>query len=318
MAEVLVLVDHVGGKVRKTTFEMLTIARRLGEPSAVFLGPLSDEAAASLRQYGAAKVYTVDAAAVGRWLVAPKAEVLAQLVDKASPAAVLLSSSAEGKEVAGRLAVKTDSGLITDAVDVEVHDGVAVTTQSVFAGSWTVRARVTRGTPIIAVKANSATPEAAEGAGVVEAFTPTISEAAKGARIVGVEPKGASGRPELDQAAVVVAGGRGTGGDFDPVEKLADALGGAVGASRAAVDSGWYPHAFQIGQTGKVVSPQLYVASGISGAIQHRAGMQTSKTIVAVNKDPEAPIFELVDFGVVGDLHTVLPAATEEITTRKG
>ena len=135
---------------------------------------------------------------------------------------------------------------------------------------------------------------------------------------MGVEPKKSSGRPELNDAAIVVAGGRGTGGNFDPVEGLADALGAAVGASRAAVDSGWYPHSFQIGQTGKVVSPQLYVAAGISGAIQHRAGMQTSKTIVAVNKDNEAPIFELVDFGVVGDLHTVLPAVTDEVKRRKG
>jgi electron transfer flavoprotein alpha subunit len=317
MAEVLVLVDHVDGSIRKTTNEMLTVARRLGEPSAVFVGALSDEAAATLRQYGAAKIYAVDPDAVGQWLVAPTAEVLAQLVAQTSPAAVLLASSAEGKEIAGRLAVKTDSGLITDAVDVEAQDGVPVTTQSVFAGSYTVQARVTRGTPIIALKANSATPEPAEGAGAVEAFTPTISDAAKGARIVGVEPKGATGRPDLEQAAIVVSGGRGTGGNFEPVERLADALGGAVGASRAAVDSGWYPHAFQVGQTGKVVSPQLYVATGISGAIQHRAGMQTSKTIVAVNKDAEAPIFELVDFGVVGDLHTVLPAATEEIEKRK-
>ena len=319
MAEVLVLVDHVNGTVRKTTHELLTFARRLGEPSAVFLGPLSEEAAASLRQHGAATIYAVDAEAVGGWLVAPQAEVLEQLVERTAPAAVLVASSAEGKEVAGRLAVRTDSGLITDAVDVEVVDGVAVTTQSVFAGSYTVQARVTRGTPIIALKANSTTPEPAEGAGVVETVTPTIAEVAKGARIVGVEPKGgASGRPELDQAEIVVSGGRGTGGNFDPVEQLADALGAAVGASRAAVDSGWYPHAFQVGQTGKVVSPQLYLASGISGAIQHRAGMQTSKTIVAVNKDADAPIFELVDFGVVGDLHQVLPAATEEITRRKG
>jgi electron transfer flavoprotein alpha subunit len=318
MSEVLVLVDHVGGSVRKTTNEMLTIARRLGEPSAVFIGQLSDDAAAVLKSYGAEKIYVVDPNAVGPYLVTPKAEVLAQLVGSASPAAVLMSSSAEGKEVGARLAVKTDSGIITDAVDVTAEGGVPVATQSVFAGSYTVRSKVTKGTPIIAVKPNSAAPEAVDGAGTVENVSITISDAAKGAQMTGVEPKKASGRPELTEAAIVVAGGRGTGGNFEPVEALADSLGAAVGASRAAVDSGWYPHTFQIGQTGKVVSPQLYIAAGISGAIQHRAGMQTSKTIVAVNKDEEAPIFELVDFGVVGDLHTVLPAVTEEVNKRKG
>jgi electron transfer flavoprotein alpha subunit len=315
MSEVLVLVDHVGGSVRKTTHEMLTLARRLGEPSAVFIGDLSDDAASSLKEYGAEKIYTVPAKALGPYLVAPKAEVLAQIVEKASPAAVLVTSTDEGKEIAARLAVKTESGMITDAVDVA--EG-GVTTQSVFAGNYTVQAKVTKGTPIIAVKANSATPEASTGAGSVEEVDFSVSDAAKGAKLVGVEPKKSSGRPELTDAAIVVAGGRGTGGDFSEVEAMADALGAAVGASRAAVDSGWYPHSYQIGQTGKVVSPQLYVANGISGAIQHRAGMQTSKTIVAVNKDEEAPIFEMVDFGVVGDLHTVLPAATEGINKRKG
>ncbi len=317
MSEVLVLVDHVGGTVRKTTNEMLTIARRLGEPSAVFIGQLSDEATAALKQYGAEKIYVIDPKAVGPYLVNPKAEVLAQLVESASPSAVLMSSSAEGKEVGARLAVKTDSGIITDAVDVTDEGGTPVASQSVFAGSYTVTSKVTKGTPIFAIKPNSATPEEAAGAGTVEEVSVTISDAAKGAQMTGVEPKKASGRPELTEAAIVVAGGRGTGGNFEPVEELADAMGAAVGASRAAVDSGWYPHAFQIGQTGKVVSPQLYVANGISGAIQHRAGMQTSKTIVAVNKDEEAPIFELVDFGVVGDLHTVLPTVTEEVNKRK-
>ncbi len=315
MSEVLVLVDHVGGTVRKTTNEMLTMARRLGEPSAVFIGQPSEEALGVLRKYGAAKVYTVDPNALGPYLVAPKSEVLAQLVAASSPAAVLVSSSAEGKEIAARLAVKTDSGLVTDAVDLDA-DGVA--TQSVFAGSWTVRSKVTKGTPIVAVKPNSATPEAAEAAGTVEEFSVSVPDSAKGVQLTGVEPKKSTGRPELTEAAIIVAGGRGTGGKFEPVEQLADALGAAVGASRAVVDSGWYPHAFQIGQTGKVVSPQLYLAAGISGAIQHRAGMQTSKTIVAVNKDEEAPIFELSDFGVVGDLHTVLPSVTEEVEKRKG
>ncbi len=320
MSEVLVLIDHLDGAVRKPTYELLTIARRLGEPSAVYIGPADQaaEAVEKVKAYGAEKVYVVDDAEIKGYLVAPKAEALQQLVEKASPAAVLIPSTGEGKEIAGRLAIKTGSGLITDAVDVEADGDTAVTTQSVFAGSWTVQARVTTGTPIITVKPNSAPPEETAGAGTIEEFAPTISEAAKTAKIVASQPRQASGRPELTEAAIVVSGGRGTGGDFAPIEGLADALGAAVGASRAAVDSGWMPHSFQVGQTGKVVSPQLYVANGISGAIQHRAGMQTSKTIVAVNKDEEAPIFELVDFGVVGDLHSVLPAATEEITKRKG
>ncbi len=320
MTEVLVLVDHVDGTVKKPTLELLTIAARLGEPSAVFIGAADqvDAVAEAVKPYGAHKVYAVDDSEIKGYLVAPKAEALAQLVEKTSPAAVLISSSVEGKEVAGRLAIKIGSGLITDAVDVQPGDGGApVTTQSVFAGNFSVSARVTRGTPIITVKPNSAAPEQAEGAAAVEQFAVTISDAAKGAQIIASQPRQATGRPELTEAAIVVSGGRGTGGDFEPVEGFADAIGAAVGASRAAVDSGWKPHSFQVGQTGKTVSPQLYVANGISGAIQHRAGMQTSKTIVAVNKDDEAPIFELVDFGVVGDLHKVLPAATEQINARK-
>jgi len=320
MSEVLVLVDHVEGHVTKATTELLSIARRLGEPSAVLIGGSEEVASAaeSLRKYGAAKIYTVDDADTKDYLVAPQAEVLAQLVAKTSPAAVLIVSGGQGKEIAGRLAVKTGSGLLTDAVDVQVADGAPVTTQSVFAGSYTVQATVTRGTPIITVKPNSATPEEAEAAGTQEVVEASVPDTARTAKVTASEPRQASGRPDLTGAAIVVSGGRGTGGDFEPVEQFADSLGAAVGASRAAVDSGWYPHSFQVGQTGKTVSPQLYVASGISGAIQHRAGMQTSKTIVAVNKDDEAPIFELVDFGVVGDLHAVLPAATEQVNQRKG
>ena len=315
MSEVLVLVEHVDGHVTKPTTELLTIARRLGEPSAVYIGGDVSAAADTLKSFGAAKIYVVDDADIKDYLVAPKAEVLAQLVEKTSPAAVLIPSGGEGKEIAARLAVKTGSGLITDAVDVQEGP---VTTQSVFAGNYTVQAKVTKGTPIITVKPNSATPDQADGAGEQETVEVTISDVAKSAKVTASEPRKASGRPELTEAAIVVSGGRGTAGNFDPIEGFADSLGAAVGASRAAVDTGWMPHAFQVGQTGKTVSPQLYVANGISGAIQHRAGMQTSKTIVAVNKDEEAPIFELVDFGVVGDLHSVLPAATEEITKRKG
>jgi electron transfer flavoprotein alpha subunit len=319
MSEVLVLVDHAGGEVRKTTAELLTIARRLGEPSAVFVGDGVEAATDALARFGAQKVYVASGEDVTDYLVAPQAEVLAALVEQTSPAAVLIPANPAGKEIAARLAIKTESGLITDAVDVQAgSDGGVVTTQSVFAGSYTVTATVTKGTPIIAVKPNSAAPEESTGAAEQTPVELTVSDAAKSARIVESTEKQSTGRPELTEAAIVVSGGRGTGGDFSKVEEFADSLGAAVGASRAAVDAGWYPHSHQVGQTGKQVSPQLYVACGISGAIQHRAGMQTSKTIVAVNKDEEAPIFELVDFGVVGDLFSVLPQATDAVKAAKG
>jgi electron transfer flavoprotein alpha subunit len=321
MSEILVLVDHIDGAVRKTTTELLAIAARLGEPSAVFIGKGFENAAGTLAEFGAVKVYQVEGEGLDEYLVAPKAEALATIVGNVSPGALLIASSAEAKEIAARVAVKTGAGLITDAVDVQAGDSGPVTTQSVFSAGFTVNASVTKGTPIITVKPNSAEPQPVAGAPAspeVVAVAVTISDAAKTAKVVDRKPKAKSGRPELTEAAVVVSGGRGTNGDFAPIEGFADALGAAVGASRAVVDAGWYPHSSQVGQTGKQVSPTLYVASGISGAIQHRAGMQTSKTIVAINKDPEAPIFELVDFGVVGDLFTVLPQATEEVLKRKG
>ncbi len=314
MSVVLVVTELADGKPGKPALELLTLARRLGDPVAVVLGGGAEAAAQQLGQYGASKVLSVVDPALSDYLVAPKAEAVAQVAEAVSPAAILLSATPEGKEIAGRLAVKLNSGLITDATDIG-QDGS--TLQSVFAGSWTVQASVTGRVPVVAVKPNAVTPESAPAAAAVEQAAVTISDRAKGARIVKSEPKRPSGRPELTEAAIVVSGGRGTGGDFSPVERLADALGAAVGASRAAVDSGWYPHAYQIGQTGKTVSPQLYIAAGISGAIQHRAGMQTSKAIVAVNKDPEAPIFALADLGIVGDLRTILPATTEEITRRR-
>ena len=315
MSEVLIVAEHVDSHVSKPALELLTLARRIGEPVAVVFGDTSETIAKELGEYGAVRVLTVTDPAMDDYLVAPQAEALAQIAEAMQPAAILITSTPEGKEIAGRLAVKLGSGLITDATDVAA-DGS--TTQSVFAGNWTVTASVTHGAPVITVKPNAITPEAAPTEATTEQIEVTISDAAKTARIVSREPKRASGRPELTEAAVVVSGGRGTGGDFAAVEELADVLGGAVGASRAAVDAGWYPYAYQIGQTGKTVSPQLYIAVGISGAIQHRAGMQTSKAIVAVNKDSEAPIFAIADLGIVGDLHRVLPAVIEAIKERKG
>jgi len=317
MAEVFVLVEHTDGEVKKVTNELLTLAGTLGEPSAVLLGGAGVGALApKLAAYGAAKVYVAESADFDDYVVGPKAEVLANLVTEHSPGAVLVAASPEGKEVAGRAAVRTGSGILTDAVDVSAD---LVATQNIFGGATIVHSKVTKGTPFIAVRPNSTAPQESAGAGEVVTVTPQISDAAKGAKVVErvVEAKG--GRPELTEASVVVSGGRGLGSGehFDLIEKLADSLDAAVGASRAATDAGWYPHQNQVGQTGKTVSPQLYIAVGISGAIQHRAGMQTSKTIVAINKDPEAPIFELADFGLVGDLFDVVPQLTDEITKRK-
>lgn len=319
MADVVVYVDHVDGAVRKPTLELLTLARRVGEPVAVYLGAGAAQAAAVLGEYGAARVLAADAPEFGDYLVVPRVDALEAACEAVGPVAVLVPSSGEGKEIAARLAVRLGSGLITDAVDVEVDGEGPVATQSVFAAAFTTRSRITRGIPVITVKPNSAAPEAAGVTAGVEQLAVSFGEAARGTRVTSRSARESTGRPELTEAAIVVSGGRGVNGaeNFPVIEELADSLGAAVGASRAAVDAGWYPHSHQVGQTGKSVSPQLYIAAGISGAIQHRAGMQTSKTIVAVNKDAEAPIFDLVDYGIVGDLFTVLPQLTEEITTRK-
>ena len=320
MAEVLVLAEHTAdGEVKKVTLELLTAARRLGEPSVVWTGPGADAAQPRLAEYGAAKVYVADSPDFAGYVVAPAAELLASLVGSASPAAVLIAGTTEGKEIAGRLAVKTGSGVLTDAVDVTNAGGTPVGEHANFGGAVVVHATVKTGTPIIAVRPNSVAAEPSPAAAAVEAVTFTASDAAKTAKITEHVVAEASERPELSEASIVVSGGRGTGSadGFGIIEQLADSLGAAVGASRAVVDAGWYPHQFQVGQTGKTVSPQLYVAVGISGAIQHRAGMQTSKTIVAVNKDAEAPIFEIADLGIVGDLFTVVPQLIDEIGKRK-
>jgi electron transfer flavoprotein alpha subunit len=314
MSEVLIVAEQVDSHVSKPTLELLTLARRLGEPVAVVFGETDDAIAKTLGEYGATRVIFVADSSVTEYLVAPKAEALGQIAASVEPVAILISSTPEGKEIAGRLAVRLESGLITDATDIAA-DGT--TTQSVFAGNWTVTAAVTHGISVVTVKPNAVTPELAPTEAAISEAEVSISDAARTARIVSSEPKKSSGRPELTEAAVVVSGGRGTGGNFAAIEELADLLGGAVGASRAAVDAGWYPYAYQIGQTGKTVSPQLYIAAGISGAIQHRAGMQTSKAIVAVNKDAEAPIFALADLGIVGDLHKVLGSVIAEIKQRK-
>jgi electron transfer flavoprotein alpha subunit len=311
MAEVLVLVDHVEGEIKKATYELLTAARALGEPSAVVVGPAVP--VKELAAHGAEKVYVAETDRDD--FLTPQVDVLAALIEAKSPAAVLIAVSADGKEIAGRLALRTGSAWLNDVVDVTPEGA----THSVFGGAWVVQAKAATEHPVITVRPGSFEVEETAGAGAEETVeVPAAS--GRGATVSSREPIVGGDRPELTEASVVVSGGRGVGSaeDFSVVEGLADALGAAVGASRAAVDSGYYPHQFQVGQTGKTVSPQLYIALGISGAIQHRAGMQTSKTIVAVNKDAEAPIFEIADFGVVGDLFKVAPQLREAVAKRKG
>ncbi|KGI67636.1 electron transfer flavoprotein subunit alpha/FixB family protein [Mycolicibacterium rufum] len=318
MAEVLVLVEHAEGALKKVTAELITAARSLGEPSAVVVGkpgtaePLVD----GLKAAGAAKIYVAESDDAENYLITPYVDVLASLAESATPAAVILASSADGKEIAGRLAARIGAGILSDVVEVR-EGGKAI--HSIFGGAYTVEAEAVGDTPVITVRPGAIEAAPSDGAGeVVTVEVPAPAENAT--KITKREPAVAGDRPELTEATVVVSGGRGVGSaeNFDVVEKLADSLGGAVGASRAAVDSGYYPGQFQVGQTGKTVSPQLYIALGISGAIQHRAGMQTSKTIIAVNKDEEAPIFEIADLGIVGDLFKVTPQLTDAIKARKG
>ena len=312
MTEVLVLVDHVEGEIKKSTYELLTAARALGEPSAVVVGApgTAQKLSSALAANGAEKVYVAETDSAE--FLSPQVDVLAALVGRTDPAAVLIASSADGKEIAGRLAIRTGSGWLNDVVAVSPEQG----THSVFGGAWTVHATARGAHPVITLRPGSVEAVPTAGTGADE--TVEVPAAGRGATVLSREPVATGERPELGEASVIVSGGRGVGSaeQFAVVEALADALGAAVGASRAAVDSGYYPHQFQVGQTGKTVSPQLYIALGISGAIQHRAGMQTSKTIVAVNKDPDAPIFEISDFGVVGDLFSIAPQLQEEISKR--
>jgi electron transfer flavoprotein alpha subunit len=312
MPQVLVLVEHEEGATKKVTYEMLTKARDLGDPVALYVGEGLDAAREGLARHGATAVY---AAGGDNRLAGPLTGALAAAADRAETTAVLVAATPLGKDAGARLAARKGWGMLADVVDL---DADLVATQNVFGGAMTVRARVRAGTPVLAVKPNSFPVQEAPAA--PEVVDLDVAEGPERIRVTDHVVQEQGGRPDVAEAEIVVSGGRGLQdpANFALVEALADALGAAVGASRAAVDAGWYPHQHQVGQTGKTVSPQLYVAVGISGAIQHRAGMQTSKTIVAVNKDADAPIFAISDFGVVGDLFKVIPRLTDEVVKRKG
>ncbi|NBO46704.1 MAG: electron transfer flavoprotein subunit alpha/FixB family protein [Actinobacteria bacterium] len=312
MANVIVLAERADGALTKTTLEMLTLARSIGTPVAVLTGEGADAHAARATEFGAESI-VLDSSAqsepVGR-----DVDVLAAAVAHFNSSLVLVAASAAGKETAGRLAIRTGGGVVTDAVRVNPDGGVV---QPIFGGAMTVTTHV-KGVAVVAIRPSSIAAEPSAGAGTIVTLDVPTSERRR-ARITATVPGQRSTRPDLAAADVVVSGGRGMGSaaGFALVEQLADTLKGAVGASRAATDAGWYPHRFQVGQTGTTVSPQLYLALGISGAIQHRAGMQTAKTVVVINKDREAPLFELADFGIVGDVSTIVPALIAEITRRR-
>lgn len=313
MASVLVFIDVPDLPLPRASRELLTIARSLGEPAVASPRALADDVLQALGDYGVGTVYEPESV-LPDVLVAAKAAFLADAVRAGEPAAVLLGNSFEDREVAARAGIKLNSGVITDAVAVAPDLSV---TKSVLAGSYTSTCRVQTGIPVITVKANSVEPAPADVPAAPERRRLPVPDAGPAARVTGRTGKRVSGRPELSEARVIVAGGRGMDGNFGPVEDLADVLGGAVGASRAATDAGWIEHSAQVGQTGKTVSPQLYISAGISGAIQQKAGMQTAKVIVAINKDADAPVFEIADFGIVGDVFSVLPQATAEIKKRR-
>ncbi|TLM86824.1 electron transfer flavoprotein subunit alpha/FixB family protein [Pseudarthrobacter sp. NamE5] len=317
MAKVLVFIDNPGDALKKSSLELLTLGRSLGETAVALNGKLHDDVAAAFAEYGVGTVLLPSAEDLDDFLVAPKAAYVAAAAEQVGAGILLLDNSPEGKEIAARVGIRLSAGVITDVVAVDA-DGTAH--KSVLAGSYNTSCKATTPVSVLTLKANNVTPEPAAAPTSPETVTVEVpaGSTVAAARITAREQKVASGRPDLTDARIVVAGGRGLDGDFTPVEELADALGAAVGASRAATDAGWISHDAQVGQTGKTVSPQLYISAGISGAIQQKAGMQTAKVIVAVNKDAESPVFEIADFGIVGDLFDVLPQATAEIKKRKG
>ncbi len=325
MGEIWTIIDHTRGEPSKVSLQMLAAGRALAggmghELAAVFVGTGFDSAKEALAAHGAPKAYVAEHEDFEAYHVQPTVDAIAALAKERSPEILLFASVPSGKDLASAVAAKVEAGVLADVVDIEPDGDRLACTMSVFGGALTTRCQVQGSPQIVCVKPNAFVAEEAPTELSEERIEPEISDDARAVRIAERVEEEAGGRPAVEEAGIIVSGGRGLAEpeNFRLVEELADVLGAAVGASRAAVDAGWYPHQNQVGQTGKTVSPQLYMAVGISGAIQHRAGMQTSKTIVAINKDPEAPIFGLCDFGVVGDLFTVVPALTEELKKRRG
>jgi electron transfer flavoprotein alpha subunit len=317
MAGIWVYVSESEGAPTTLGLELLTKARTLGEVTALYVGSASDAAFATLGEYGATSVYHFDPANV--LASAPVAAALATLVGSAAPDLILFGHAYDERDVAGRLAARIGKSVLSNAVDVSL-DGGATTRHEIFGGSQIANAALEGGAPhlvIVRPKSFPAEPSGGAAPSVTKVDLPDVGRSA--ATVTGSYVEEKEG-PQLEEAAVIVAGGRGLGNadNYALVEAVAKPLGAATGATRAIVDAGWVPYAKQVGQTGKTVKPDVYIAAGVSGAMQHLVGMKDSKTIIAINKDPDAPIFGVADLGIVGDATTILPKLAEELAKRKG
>jgi electron transfer flavoprotein alpha subunit len=319
-----VVAEAKDGALAKVTLESITKARMLagtlgGPVSVVVMAadvkPLVEEAG----KYGAERVYAVEGPELATFRPGPSVDAVMAAIKAAEPALVLCSGSADGRDVAAGCAARLDVGLLVDVTGIEAAGGKVTVSHPCFGGSVIVEKEATSSPVVATVRSNVLGREEAPSHPEVVPLKVDFAPTGLLTKVIDVVVENV-GTVSLEEASTIVAGGRGVGSadNFKLIEELAGVLGAAVGASRAVVDAGWMPHQAQVGQTGKTVSPQLYVACGISGSIQHRAGMQGSKCIVAINRDPDAPIFTFADYGVVGDLLTVVPALTEELRKRKG
>jgi electron transfer flavoprotein alpha subunit len=324
MSEIWAYIEQDKGEPKKISLEMATLAKRLADQSgataaAVIIGPDARAAAEKVGAYGVAKAYTKGDDKYGEYVITPQAHLLANLIRDKKPALVLVGSTASGRDIAARTAARLKLGILANVVDVGLVGGKARVVAPAFGGNIEVSAAlVNQETEIITVRPNAVMPVKTSGQVQIEDISADVGAESLLAKIT-ERVSQETGKIPIEEAQFIVSGGRGVGGpeSFQMLYDLANALGGAVGASRAAVDAGWIAYPHQVGQTGKTVKPVVYIACGISGAIQHKVGMQTSDVIVAINKNADAPIFQFADFGVVGDLFQIVPKLTEEVKKRK-
>jgi electron transfer flavoprotein alpha subunit len=319
MASVWVYAELNAGKLQSTALELMAKARELGDVYAIALGAGAKEAAATLGKHGAKVVHVNEDKAFDEFIAEPATDALAALHQQHQPDLILFAFTPDSRDVAGRLAARLGHGLISNASDVVAKDGGFVAKVPYFGGAKLASMRANSKPAIVLVRPKSFEASESGGTAEIKDLAVTIADGSRRAKIVERVAE-ASEKVKLEDAKVVISGGRGMGGpdNFPLLEALANALGGAVGASRAVVDAGWVPYSMQVGQTGKSVRPGVYIAVGISGAMQHTVGMKASKVIIAINKDAEAPIMKMADLGVVGDALKIVPALTAAVKAKKG